>query len=506
MRFFTLLIVLIFTLFACQSNSSSGWVLDAAQIEATDSVVAVSVKPTQHLVPAEAQNAASKSKGSIHQPSKIKRQVPFPQLLESAQRFMADADLGDSLYFETGTEVHIPLAAFLLANGKVATGKVQLYFDEWHTLKDIFLSGIPMHYTENGEEGALSSAGMFEIYAQQNGKDLRVNPQAPIVVQVASRRKEGDFMNLDFNPSTQEWKRKSKAADPFPKVQMSTFTHGFLKEVNYHYVVHIEKEAGRPKQANLTFEKWNINRRATYKNELSPIRNYKFQVDDHDFTGLQNQLFELTGDSSGLETGAFRMDDLEFTKEGKVVMWYKNAECTLSVKPIKNQGLTEVFYPNFLRNYKKSMPYYYRAAYMPCYSYQGKEYIGDPITKVWDYVLRPFFIDGFGFKNIDKFVQSPTFAKVIPYIQGLQEYGAATYYLFDLDNKVIFTPSAASIFVNQGVRYTLIAMENEKVFVADSILIGGQIKAGEIVPIEFVPKPVPSLMTLLEQAEARVKP
>jgi len=506
MRVFTLLVVLIFTFFACQSNSGSQQGLDAVPIAKTDSVSADSVKPTQSVVHAQAQNGPSKAEESSPQSRKTNRFVPFPKLVESAQRFMVDADLGDSLYFETGTEIHIPPKAFLLANGKAASGKVQLYFDEWHTLKDIFVSGIPMQYTENGEDGALSSAGMFEIYAQQHGKDLRVNPQAPIVVQVASRRKQGDFMNLDFNPSTQEWEPKAKAADPFPKVQLSTFTHGFIKEVNFHYVVHLEKEASRPKQANLTFEKWNINRRATYKNELSPIRTYKFQVDDHDFASLQNQLFELSGDSSGLESGEFRMDDLEFTKEGKVVMWYRNAVCTLTVKPVKNQGLTEVFYPNFLRNYKKSRPYHYRAAYMPCYSYQGKDYIGDPLTKVWEYVLRPFFLDGFGLKNIDKFVQSPTFAKIKPNIQGLQRNGAATYYLFDLDNKVIFTPSAASIFVNQGVHYTLIAMEDEKVFVADSIRIGGETQTGEIIPIEFVPKPVPSLMTLLEQAEARVKP
>lgn len=95
----------------------------------------------------------------------------------------------------------------------------------------------------------------------------------------------------------------------------------------------------------------------------------------------------------------------------------------------------------------------------------------------------PFSIDGFGLKNIDKFVQSPTFAKIKPNIQGLQEIGAATYYLFDLDNKAIFTPSAGSIFVNQGVQYTLITIEDEKVFVADSILLDGETKAGEINPI-----------------------
>lgn len=42
--------------------------------------------------------------------------------------------------------------------------------------------------------------------------------------------------------------------------------------------------------------------------------------------GLQNQLFELTGDSSGLDSGEFRMDDLEFIKEGNVAMRYRNAD------------------------------------------------------------------------------------------------------------------------------------------------------------------------------------
>ena len=93
MRFFTLLIVLIFTLCACQSNSSSDQVLDAAQIEATDSVVAVSVKPTQHLVPAEAQHAASKPNESIHQPINQSNNEPINQLMNELIKQNIDSNI-----------------------------------------------------------------------------------------------------------------------------------------------------------------------------------------------------------------------------------------------------------------------------------------------------------------------------------------------------------------------------------------------------------------------------
>jgi hypothetical protein len=38
-------------------------------------------------------------------------------------------------------------------------------------LSEIFVSGIPMEFFENGQEGALSSDGMFEIHAHQGGKN-----------------------------------------------------------------------------------------------------------------------------------------------------------------------------------------------------------------------------------------------------------------------------------------------------------------------------------------------
>lgn len=105
-------------------------------------------------------------------------------------RFQLSADKEQHLFLETGTEIYIPSGAFLHLNGKPASGMVRLDFKEWHSLSEIFVSGIPMEFSENGQEGALSRDGMFEIHAHQGGKKLKMNPEAPTVVHVASTRRK----------------------------------------------------------------------------------------------------------------------------------------------------------------------------------------------------------------------------------------------------------------------------------------------------------------------------
>lgn len=121
MRISIIWVVLFFILFACQSNSGPEQSFDAEPIAKADSVAVASAKPTHPVVHAEAQNGPSKAEESSPQSSKTKRLVPFPKSVESAQRFMVGANLGDSLYFEIGTEIHIPPKTLLLANGKAAS-------------------------------------------------------------------------------------------------------------------------------------------------------------------------------------------------------------------------------------------------------------------------------------------------------------------------------------------------------------------------------------------------
>lgn len=70
------------------------------------------------------------------------------------------------------TQIHIPEGAVVDAEGRSVKGNYDLQYREFRNPAEIALSGIPMIYHSEGEEYRFNSAGMFEIRAEQNGKEL----------------------------------------------------------------------------------------------------------------------------------------------------------------------------------------------------------------------------------------------------------------------------------------------------------------------------------------------
>ncbi|MFN8714994.1 MAG: hypothetical protein ACK5Z2_19250 [Bacteroidota bacterium] len=96
-----------------------------------------------------------------------------------------------------GSELIIPKATFVHANGQLVTGKVELRYREFHKPLEIMLSGIPMHYDSAGYRWTFESAGMFEITAFQDGKPVQIAPGKEITVNMISANSENDF-NIYF--------------------------------------------------------------------------------------------------------------------------------------------------------------------------------------------------------------------------------------------------------------------------------------------------------------------
>ena len=71
------------------------------------------------------------------------------------------------------------------------------------------LSGIKMTY----QDGDFESAGMFEIRAEESGKNLELRADKEIDIEMASYR-EGDFDSFVMDEAAQQWnfieKKRSK--------------------------------------------------------------------------------------------------------------------------------------------------------------------------------------------------------------------------------------------------------------------------------------------------------
>ncbi len=120
------------------------------------------------------------------------------------------AEEGGRFKYPSGTEIYFPAGSVLDDEGKPVTGKVEVAYREFHNPADIFLSGINMVYDSAGVSYMFESAGMCDIDAMQNGKTLRVNPEAKPVVNMRSMASDNNFNLYYLNPETGTWQNRGK--------------------------------------------------------------------------------------------------------------------------------------------------------------------------------------------------------------------------------------------------------------------------------------------------------
>ncbi|MEM1320844.1 MAG: hypothetical protein AAGG75_11345 [Bacteroidota bacterium] len=111
---------------------------------------------------------------------------PIPAVQPTFASEKLSATKGGVYEYENGSRLIVPPAAFIDAKGQTVQGDVSIRYREFHDFVDFFLSGIPMEYDSAGIKYQLESAGMVEIYAEQNGQRLNVAPGKKIDVELVS--------------------------------------------------------------------------------------------------------------------------------------------------------------------------------------------------------------------------------------------------------------------------------------------------------------------------------
>lgn len=119
--------------------------------------------------------------------------------------FVIPANSDTVLTYQSGSKIQVPANAFLDESGQVVTGEVELKYREFHDIADVFIAGIPMTYDSAGEQYHFETAGMMEISAWQNGKQLNANPEALIKVQMVSDNKEDRFNTYYLDTAKKQW-------------------------------------------------------------------------------------------------------------------------------------------------------------------------------------------------------------------------------------------------------------------------------------------------------------
>ena len=112
--------------------------------------------------------------------------------------------------YNSATQIRIPEAAFLDTDGNVITSEVKLRFRSFSNPVEIFLSGLPMEYTSGGEDKVFESAGMVEILAQADGKEVFTNPNSKIEVDFLSLDASNEFNVYTLDTLSGQWQEQGK--------------------------------------------------------------------------------------------------------------------------------------------------------------------------------------------------------------------------------------------------------------------------------------------------------
>ncbi|MEQ8705931.1 MAG: hypothetical protein RIC19_18525 [Phaeodactylibacter sp.] len=121
----------------------------------------------------------------------LKQQPYIDQPIQSLSaptfaNFRVNTAKGGVYEYPSGSKLVVPAAAFANDYGQLIGGEVDVFYREMHDYVDFFTSGIPMRYDSAGNAFQLESAGMIELYAEQNGQRVQLAVGKKIDIELAS--------------------------------------------------------------------------------------------------------------------------------------------------------------------------------------------------------------------------------------------------------------------------------------------------------------------------------
>jgi hypothetical protein len=141
-------------------------------------------------------NASTISVGNLQDTPCIK---PISETSDLAFSVYAiDPAKGGNILLPSGTEIRIDRQS-LLTNDKVP---VELRIREFQNKEEAFVAGIPM---DEGRNNAFESAGMIEIRASQEGKQIAINEEKPIEISLSLYKNPKEFQFWYLDEATKKW-------------------------------------------------------------------------------------------------------------------------------------------------------------------------------------------------------------------------------------------------------------------------------------------------------------
>lgn len=104
----------------------------------------------------------------------------------------------ETINLPSGTRITIPKGSLILPSNET---KIEIKVREFNSKSESFIAGIPM----DEKEGAFESAGMIEIRAVDNERDVKINPSKPLKVNLNLTKNPENFQFWKLNEDKNKW-------------------------------------------------------------------------------------------------------------------------------------------------------------------------------------------------------------------------------------------------------------------------------------------------------------
>ena len=104
----------------------------------------------------------------------------------------------ETINLPSGTIITIPKGSLILNSNET---KIEIKVREFNSKSESFIAGIPM----DEKEGAFESAGMIEIRAVDNERDVKINPSKPLKVNLNLTKNPENFQFWKLNEDKNKW-------------------------------------------------------------------------------------------------------------------------------------------------------------------------------------------------------------------------------------------------------------------------------------------------------------
>jgi len=145
------------------------------------------------------------------------------KMKEAPKKFKISSSKAHQLKLPSGSCINVPANAFIDKNGIPVKGKVDIEWNEYHSIADVISSGITMEYDSLGKNYTLLTGGMFKIRGFQKGEEIFIAKDKEIQVDIASTNQRKGMNFYSFDETTNQWNYETtKSFEPEQKSQTET--------------------------------------------------------------------------------------------------------------------------------------------------------------------------------------------------------------------------------------------------------------------------------------------